>query len=246
MPKDIFSAQATLYAQYRPTYPPALYDFIYSRVGAFGTAWDCATGNGQVAVELAKHFAQIQATDISDKQLDNATPLENIQYSNQPAEHTNFEDDTFDLITVGTALHWFKHDAFYTEAKRVLKPGGVLAAWCYGNSRINSEVDAVFDVFYNQTTAPYWEPERKYVDEGYTTIPFAMGAKEHTIITMQKEWTLQHFAGYLNTWSAVQKMIKQLGYNPVDGFVDELRPLWKDGETKVVTFPIHLLIGKNE
>lgn len=245
MPKDIFSTQANLYARYRPTYPTALYNFIYQRVQHFNTAWDCATGNGQVAAELARRFVHILATDISNKQLDNAVQLPNIAYSMQQAEHTVFEDDAFDLITVGTALHWFKHSTFYAEAKRVLKPNGVLAAWCYGLSEIEPAIDEVFLNFYNNETAPYWEPERTYVDEAYTTIPFDMSNKERVVFTMQQQWTLAHFEGYLNTWSAVQKMKEQLGYNPVDAFVDKLRPLWKEDEIKTVTFPVPLLIGIN-
>lgn len=245
MPKDIFSAQANLYAQYRPTYPAALYNFIYAKLNGFDTAWDCATGNGQVAVELAKRFTTIYATDISDKQLANAPALPNIIYSNQVAEHTNFADNTFNLITVGTALHWFKHAEFYAEAKRVLKPGGVFAAWCYGMSHINAEVDKLFLDFYHNDTEAYWEPERKYVDEHYQTIPFGFEEKITAEFTINLQWTLAHFEGYLNTWSAIQKMKTQLGYNPVDGFIEKLKPLWRTDEVKEISFPIYMVLGVN-
>ncbi|WP_211263129.1 methyltransferase domain-containing protein [Thioalkalivibrio nitratireducens] len=48
----------------------------------------------------------------------------------------------FDLITVGQALHWFDFPAFYAEAARVLRPGGVLAAWGYGLMQVSPAVDA--------------------------------------------------------------------------------------------------------
>jgi ubiquinone/menaquinone biosynthesis C-methylase UbiE len=123
-PKDNFSAQAGLYARYRPLYPQALYDFLYSHISNFDSAWDCATGNGQVAVELATRFANVYATDISQNQLDNAVVKENIHYFQQRAEHTDFADGAFSLVTVAQALHWFNFDAFNAEVKRVLKPGG--------------------------------------------------------------------------------------------------------------------------
>jgi methylase of polypeptide subunit release factors len=41
-----------------------LYDFILSFVNKRGTAWDCATGNGQVASALARYFDQVDATDL--------------------------------------------------------------------------------------------------------------------------------------------------------------------------------------
>ncbi len=244
MPKDIFSTQANLYVQYRPNYPAEVYDFIYSKLTGFDAAWDCATGNGQVAIELAKRFAQVYATDISDKQLSNAPALPNILYSNQQAEQTTFADNSFSLITGGTALHWFKHDAFFAEAKRVLKSGGILAAWAYGISSINPAIDELFNHFYNHTTTPYWEPERRYVDEQYQTIPFYMNEVTRTIIPMQKQWTLTHFEGYLNTWSAIQKMIAQTGQNPIPQLIQQLQPLWGLDEVKEVSFPVYLVVGK--
>lgn len=41
-------------------------------------------------------------------------------------------DASVDLITVGTALHWFDVERFCAECSRVLRPGGVLVAYSYG------------------------------------------------------------------------------------------------------------------
>ena len=70
--KDRFSEHAQAYSVFRPTYPKELYDFIFSHVQEFDAAWDCATGNGQAAFELAKKFKRVEATDISQSQLANA------------------------------------------------------------------------------------------------------------------------------------------------------------------------------
>lgn len=105
MMKDIFSIQAEGYAKYRTDYPQALFAFILNYVKERSVAWDCATGNGQTAKELAKEFEKIYAKDISPKQLDNAEKVSNIFYSLQSAAQTNFEKSTFDLITVSQALH---------------------------------------------------------------------------------------------------------------------------------------------
>ena len=84
-----------MYAKYRPDYPQELFDFILSKLTTRKAAWDCATGNGQTAKVLAKHFENVYATDISQKQLDNAVKADNIFYSVQPAEKTNFEENSF-------------------------------------------------------------------------------------------------------------------------------------------------------
>ncbi|MGC4020969.1 MAG: methyltransferase domain-containing protein [Cyclobacteriaceae bacterium] len=62
-------------------YPKELYDFIFSQLRSFNTAWDVGTGNGQVARDLSSKFKKIFATDISAKQIENAPKAENIFYS---------------------------------------------------------------------------------------------------------------------------------------------------------------------
>src|SRR5262245_17149885 len=129
--KDNFSKQAGIYAKYRPDYPSTLFDFILQHTIKQQTAWDCATGNGQSAKVLAHYFEKVFATDISQKQIDHAEKANNIFYSVQPADKTDFNKDSFDLITVSQALHWFATDSFYNEVMRVARPSSVFAAWSY-------------------------------------------------------------------------------------------------------------------
>src|SRR5829696_3739013 len=99
--KDYFSDQSKTYATFRPTYPNDLYDFVFRRVKNKSTAWDCATGNGQVAQILRHHFKTVEATDLSEQQIANAFHAPNINYSVSKAEKSSFPDNNFDLITVG-------------------------------------------------------------------------------------------------------------------------------------------------
>src|SRR3954471_16590893 len=150
MPKDLFSQQSSLYARYRPGYPRALYDHIFSRLNSLETAWDCATGNGQVASVLADHFKTVFATDQSEKQLREAIKKPNIIYSRQAAETTDFQDQSFDLVTVGQAYHWFSFPDFQREVKRVARPGALIAIWGYKLCTVNDKIanDIILD-FYN-------------------------------------------------------------------------------------------------
>tara|TARA_R100000687_G_C6323682_1_gene106232 strand:+ start:348 stop:518 length:171 start_codon:yes stop_codon:yes gene_type:complete len=54
--KDNFSSKSSSYAKYRPTYPQELYQFLKEKLHKTEKAWDCGTGNGQVAGALAKFF----------------------------------------------------------------------------------------------------------------------------------------------------------------------------------------------
>src|SRR5437870_2220979 len=111
--KDNFSTQSHLYARFRPAYPRKFFDFLLSVIPGRERAWDCGTGNGQVAAELSKNFHAVYATDISENQIKNAARLPNIFYTLQPAEHTAFPDATFDLVTAAQAVHWFNFAEFY-------------------------------------------------------------------------------------------------------------------------------------
>jgi SAM-dependent methyltransferase len=228
--KDLFSGHAKLYAAFRPSYPNELYEFIFKHLSDHKTAWDCGTGNGQVANYLADHFRSVFATDISAKQLDEAIPRSNIVYSLSPAEETAFMDHAFDLITVGQALHWMNLEKFYSEVTRVAKPGGLLAVWGYAILTINPELDEHLHHFYKKIVGPYWDKAREIKSPRF-------------FITVS--WDLNHLAGYLETWSATQKYIAENKTNPIPSLIDKLRPYWKDSaEIKTVAFPLFLRLGR--
>ena len=241
--KDNFSVQSAQYARFRPSYPPVLYEYIFSHVPEKHTAWDCATGNGQAAIALASRFEQVFATDMSQRQIDNATRAANIFYSVQPAEQTSFPGDSFDLITVAQALHWFRFESFYNEVRRVAKPSAVLACWSYSLVHISPGIDEITHDFHYNAMSSYWDEERKWVDEGYQTIPFVFEKMSTPEFYIEVEWTTEQLAGYLGTWSSVQKFISMHQYNPVDEILTRIKPLWKSDRMKA-RFPLHLLMAQ--
>jgi ubiquinone/menaquinone biosynthesis C-methylase UbiE len=243
--KDNFSKQADLYAKYRPQYPQELFDFILKHTDKKQNAWDCATGNGQSAKILAKHFQDVFATDISQKQIDNAEQAGNIHYSVQPAEKTNFADNTFDLVTVSQALHWFQFDQFYAEVKRTARLQSSLAVWMYSLLRISKEIDEIIERYHFDTLEKYWDNERKYVDNNYATIPFPFAEIKTPVFSIEYSWTLDGLEGYFNTWSALQKFITVNQYNPVPDVIGQIKPHWNGDNMKIV-FPLHIRMGRIE
>jgi ubiquinone/menaquinone biosynthesis C-methylase UbiE len=245
MAKDLFSSQASIYAQYRPGYPRELFDYIIQYVNNKQTAWDCATGNGQAALELTRYFEKVMATDISEKQLQQAQTHAKITYSVSTAENTPFADNSFDCITVAQAYHWFGFDAFQKEVMRVAKPGAVIAIWGYSLVVCEHEVlNALINTFYREKVGAYWDKERRYVDEHYTTVPFPYEALPSKEFKINVQWNLQQLIGYFNTWSSVQHFIKANGYNPVDELAVAIEQVWKDGDVKQFYFPLFLKLGR--
>ena len=241
--KDLFSGHSKIYAAFRPTYPEALYSFLLSRVKVRSCAWDCATGNGQVAQRLAREFETVHATDISGQQIQEAVQLPNIKYEVQPAESTAFPDSSFDLITVGQALHWFNFHAFFREVVRVAKPGALFAAWGYGNIVVDSVIDPYISRFYEDVVGPYWDERRRFVENGYADITFPFKVLNHTEFAIEVTWTLQQLEGYLESWSATQAFIKAKKVNPVPAFSNTIKALWHDEKYLGIRFPLFLKAG---
>ena len=147
---DHFSGHADRYEAFRPTYPDALFVYLASLCTRRQFAWDCATGNGQAAAALAPYFSNVMATDLSQKQIDQARARENVQYRVAPADNAPIADASVDLVTVAQALHWFQLPRFYAEVRRVTSPDGVIAVWCYQLHTITPTVDAIVNHFYSR------------------------------------------------------------------------------------------------
>lgn len=238
--KDNFSSQSEDYAKYRPQYPLELFEYICSFVKGRDLAWDCATGNGQSAAVLSTYFDRVYATDISEKQLEQAVKEPNITYAKEPAEHTTIKDHTVNLTTVAQSLHWFNFDKFYNEIKRVSAPDALLAVWTYNLPSINPEIDQLLDEFHFDTMAEYWDPERKYVDEGYENIPFPFEELNVTDFKISMKWTIAELEGYINTWSAVQKYISINKTSPVNMFINKVKTLLNPQQVLNAEFPVRL------
>lgn len=220
--KDLFSAQASEYSLFRPTYPPELFAHLASLVPQHSAAWDVGCGNGQASVELAKHFSQVYATDPSAKQLENAQANPRVRYSLGSAENSGLAPNSVNLTISAQAFHWFKHDAFATEVRRVSKPGAVVCVWCYDLCEVDNQTDSVVLKLYKDILGPYWDVERQLVEEKYASIVLPFQEILMPTFEMQVNWSLNQFVGYMQTWSALQKYIRANKKSPVEFIQKEL------------------------
>lgn len=239
-----FSKQAELYARYRPDYPPAMYDFIFDHLSRRQTAWDCATGSGQVAKYLDDHFEKVIATDISKEQLSYAPKKGNIEYRNVPAEDSGLPANYFDLITVAQAIHWFDFGKFYREVRRVAKRDALLAVIGYGMVRVRQDVNPIIDGLYEEAFTTYFSNSRMFLDNNYETIPFPFDEISSPDFSNTFRWTLAELQGYFNSWSAIQKIKSERGYNPANETIAKLKKKLPRDQKLQVTFPMFLRLGK--
>ena len=243
---DHFSRVAGAYAENRPRYPDGLFEWLAAIAPRRELAWDCATGNGQAALGLAPYFDRVVATDASAAQIAAAHPHPRVEYRVAPAEASGVAAGSVDLITVGQALHWFDRPAFYEEARRVLGPGGVVAAWTYGASSFDDPwLDAAHRAFYVDVIGPYWPAERALVETGYRDLEFPFEEIVPPDFDMTTEWPLATFLGYVGTWSAVSRFREARGEDPVPGLGRELAASWGDpAATRRIRWPLAMRVGR--
>lgn len=243
--QDHFSQHAADYARFRPRYPEALFAYLAGLCDARARAWDCGTGNGQAAVALAAHFDHVAATDASPQQIAQAETNSKVIYRVATEQQSGLADESIDLVTVAQALHWFDTAAFFVEVRRVLKPRGVVAVWCYGLNVLGEPLDALLQQFYRETVGPYWPPERVLVENGYATIEFPFDELSPPEFAMQQELSLTGLVNYLGTWSATKRFEQARGFNPLPELELQLRAHWgEENLPRTVRWPLKMRVGR--
>jgi SAM-dependent methyltransferase len=243
--KDHFSAAASGYAAHRPAYPAALAEALAALAPGRGLALDCGCGNGQLARLLAEPFERVVATDASAAQIAEAPPHPRIAFRVAPAEASGLPPACADLIAAAQAAHWFDLPAFYAEARRVARPGAVLALISYGVLHLDGAAEAVLRDFYTRVVGPYWPPERAHVEAGYRTLPFPFAELPAPDLAIEAAWTLADLVGYAGTWSALRGAEAALGRSPLPDFARDLAAAWGDPEARRrVRWPLSLRLAR--
>jgi SAM-dependent methyltransferase len=243
--KDHFSSLAAQYTTFRPVYPHALFDYLAGLCAARERAWDCACGNGQATVSLAARFAQVIGTDASAAQIEAARPHPQVHYRIALAESSGLDARSCDLVTVAQALHWLDLPRFYAEVRRVLRPGGVLAVWCYGALQVDAgPIDELLREFHYGTVGPYWPPERQLVEDHYRTIPFPFPETAPPSFSMRTDWSCAQLFGYLRSWSATARYQASQGSDPVTALEPAVRALWGPTSARALSWPLALRVGR--
>jgi SAM-dependent methyltransferase len=244
--RDHFSEIASGYAAYRPRYPGPLFDFLAEHAPARTLAWDCGCGSGQATIDLAERFDRVIGTDPSAAQIAQAPPHPRIEWRVAPGERSGIPSAACDLVTIAQALHWLDVDAFFREAGRVARAGGLVAVWSYGDVRLEDpDADSLVRHFARTIVGPYWPPQRRIVDEGYRSITMPFDEIEMPEFEMAERWTLEQLVGYVRTWSATSRYREALNEDPTIEFAARLGELWRDpAEARRVWWPLVVRVGR--
>jgi SAM-dependent methyltransferase len=131
--------------------PPAvLLDALvrYAGGGRLDLVVDLGSGTGLSARAWADRAVEVVGVEPNESMLAVAvarTPQRNVRYIAGFADDTGVGDDSADLVTCSQSFHWMEREPVLAEAARVLRPGGVFAAYDYDTPPlVHPEVDAAF------------------------------------------------------------------------------------------------------
>lgn len=129
---SIFDAAAAEYDAARPSYPAALFDELAMRAGSLTgkLVIDSGAGTGIASRQLADRGATVISLDIGEQMLRRAlvrSPGSACVLAD--GNRMPIRPASADFVTFAQSWHWFDHRVAAAEVARVLKPGGLWAAW---------------------------------------------------------------------------------------------------------------------
>jgi len=193
---------------------------------------------------LINYFENVKSSDINGNQIKSGFKHNNIEYSVQNSEKTNYKDLSFDIVCVAQALHWFSSDKYYKEVNRILKEDGIFACWGYSFFKINNEIDKLINETIFDPILPYWAEENKLLWNNYSEIDFPFEKIEVPEIKMIETWNKIELVEYIKTWSAYKRFIDNNNNDIISNFLDTISGIWKDNEKLEVKMDFTLYCGK--
>jgi ubiquinone/menaquinone biosynthesis C-methylase UbiE len=202
-------------------------------------ALDIACGTGLSTKALLEIATNVYGTDASQEMLNFALLPDKIHYSLASAEQQPFPDNTFDLITVSSGVHWFDIDKFLIEASRLLKSKSWLVL--YENHFISEMVgnDNFTHWFSNVYLKKFPSPPRNnaYSWTNENLIPknfkFVTEEKFRNAITLNKKQLALYFTTQSNIIAAVEKNLTT--YGQVESWLDQELALFFDNNDTIQT-----------
>jgi ubiquinone/menaquinone biosynthesis C-methylase UbiE len=242
-PPDIAAA----YVEHRPHYPQSVYDIILNFLKSDGSprkekckiAVDLGCGPGISTFPLSPHFESVIGIDVSEAQIEEGRKLcseelyQNVTFRVGDANDLSFlPDGSVDLITLGTALHWLDVEWLCKESSRVLRPGGVLAAFGYGagyyahvdGTKFDAITESVAEMF-----DTYGESVCQHVKNGYRDLfpifqrNFA-DSKRDDSVRIDATYSVEGFCGLIQSYHMYPAMraAKPNDPDPLDAMAAEV------------------------
>ncbi|MBA2682575.1 MAG: class I SAM-dependent methyltransferase [Ktedonobacteraceae bacterium] len=137
---EVWTGKASSYNRVRPTPPPALPDLLTQVIGTPHPALvvDLGSGSGLSTAIWGERAEQVIGIEPNADMRKEATRnvedhpyAAHIEYREGVAHQTGLPDGRADIVTAAQAFHWMEPTATLAEIARILRPGGLFAAYDY-------------------------------------------------------------------------------------------------------------------
>jgi ubiquinone/menaquinone biosynthesis C-methylase UbiE len=136
---------------HRPSPPPALLDVLCleAQVERSRVVVDLGSGTGlstRAWADRADEVVGVEASPEMRAQAEAATSAKNVRFVQAFAQETGLPDGMADVVTCSQSFHWMEPEPTLAEAARILRPGGVFAAYDYDWPPIvHPDVESAFE-----------------------------------------------------------------------------------------------------
>jgi SAM-dependent methyltransferase len=145
------------YDSHRPSPPIALIDVLCleAQVERPQLVVDFGSGTGlstRAWADRAEEVVGVEASPEMREQAESATSAENVRFVHAFAQETGLPDAVADVVTCSQSFHWMEPEPTLAEAARILRPGGLFAAYDYDwPPVVHWEVEAAFEELLRRT-----------------------------------------------------------------------------------------------
>ncbi len=176
---------------------------------------------------------------MSEQQIALAEKIDNIEYRQEFVESANILENSIDLITIASSIHWFDHEAFYRKVDTVAKRGAIIAFWMYGWPIISDEIDKIRTHYFYNIPSSYWDKRSDYWHAKYETVPLPYKEFETPPFEIKCVWNCKQLVEFLKSSSAAQVYLDRNNYHPIELIQDDLVSICGDKSFNAI-FPIYL------
>ncbi len=174
---EVWTGKASSYDRVRPTPPPALLDLLTQLIDLPRPALvvDVGSGTGLSTAIWGERAERVIGIDPNaDMRKEAVRKVEDhpyaaqIEYREGLAHQTGLPDGCADIVTAAQSFHWMEPSSTLAEIARILRPGGLFAAYDY-----------------DSPPAIHWELDR-LAQEG--NLRFVELVREHGLAQSLKIW----------------------------------------------------------
>jgi SAM-dependent methyltransferase len=244
-PSTSFGEAAIAYANFRPDYPPSVFEFLFANLrSGRHCAVDLGAGSGQATRRLASVFDKVIAVEHDQRLISAAILPPNVTVQETQAETAKIDRESIDAVISATAFHWMDQPGTCSNVIRWLKPGGVFFPFSLDVFRVEGPAQEYFENEYKK-----WRPFRdRRLDEhfNYETALINSGHFDEVIsfsAEVKREMTPEAAAGFSLSVSFARAYAATLD-NQLAYFKSIHDYLLQFGEKITFVFPIVGALGR--